>query len=146
MTRINLITPVSLTDAHLIAEIKEINQLSGSFRKSLYSKNGIDVSMIPASYTLNKGHVKFFYNKGKYLEKRFNLLVREARQRGFKIKAEFNNEWLKNNRLDLYNDWASSYSDELIVLERIKLRISQNPDFYRYYGKPIKKPCTNTGF
>jgi len=64
MTRINLIDPKYLCDQHLIAEIKEINQLSGSFRKSLSSKNGIDLNKISTTFTLNTGHVYFFYDKG----------------------------------------------------------------------------------
>lgn len=126
-----------LMDQHLIAEIKEINQLSGSFRVSLKSKNGIDITKLPKKFTLNTGHVKFFYDKGQYLEKRFNDLVAEAKERKYNITAEFNNEWFKNSRLDLYQDWSPDEEAIITVTERINLRISQKPTFYTYYRKHL---------
>lgn len=137
MTRINLIKAKMLMDQHLIAEIKEINQLAGSFRVSLKSKNGIDVTKLPKNFKLNTGHVKFFYNKGKYLENRFNDLVAEAKERKYIINAKFNNEWFKNSRLDLYQDWEPNENDISIVTERINFRISQKPTFYTYYRKHL---------
>lgn len=89
MTRINLIDLIYLTDQHGLAEIKEINQLCCSFKKSLYSKSRIVLEKIPKSFTLNKGHVYFFYNKGLYLYKRFQLVTDEMRKRGFNITSKF---------------------------------------------------------
>lgn len=63
MTRINLIPPRYLADQHLVAEHKEILQLCGSYKISKRSKKGIDFNQTPKQFTLNKGHVKFFYNK-----------------------------------------------------------------------------------
>jgi deoxyribonuclease (pyrimidine dimer) len=141
MTRINLLIPSELTDQHLIAEIKEINQLSGQFKKSLHSKNGIN--NIPMNFKLNTGHVKYFYNKGKYLHKRFQILKEEALNRGFNINIEFNNEWQKNKRLDLYNDWKPNEEDKNIVRERIKSKILKKPQWYKYKSKIIEKNFIN---
>ncbi len=135
MTRINLVIPKELTDQHLMAEIKEINQLAGQFRTSLNSKKGI--IDIPKNFTLNKGHVKYFYNKGKYLHKRFLLLKQEAIERKFDIKVNFNNEWLKNQKIDLYQDWEPSLNDLEIIRERIKTKINMKPTWYKYYGKSL---------
>lgn len=55
-------------------------------------------------------------------------------KRGFEPQNEFEVEkWPKH----LYNDWQPSERDKNIVRERIALRISQKPHFYRYYGKYI---------
>lgn len=137
MTRINLIKPVELTDQHLIAEIREINQLAGQFNKSLHSKTGL--RKLPEEFTLNTGHVSFFYNKGEYLQKRFVELKEEAKKRGFKINTVFNNQWLLNDRLDFFNDWAPDIRDYKIILERIHERIERKPTFYRYYGNKLIK-------
>ena len=67
MTRINIIEPNELTDQHLIAEYREIFMVGGSLRRTLNSKSGYQVSKIPKKFTLNSGHVYFFYNKGNYL-------------------------------------------------------------------------------
>lgn len=102
MTRINLVHPQELTDQHLLAEIKEINQLCGQYLKSLNSRKGI--GDIPSEFTLGKGHVKFFYNKGAYLNFRFNFFVVEALSRGFDIEASFNQVFLPVH----YGSWLPS--------------------------------------
>ena len=83
MTRINIIPVDQLYDQHLIAEYREITMVPAALKRTLNSKNGLDLSKIPNQYTLNKGHVYFFYNKGKYLDIRYNQIVKEMKNRGF---------------------------------------------------------------
>ena len=135
MTRINLIEPIDLCDQHLIAEIKEINQLSGSYRKSMESKNGVDRKRIPPHYTLNTGHVYFFYDKGRYLHNRFNALKKEALDRKFNIKVSFQNDWDETPKL--YNDWDAVKDDYRIVTQRIIEKIRMKKEWYRYRGVNI---------
>ena len=77
----------------------------------------------------------WFYDKGEYLHKRFNALKEEMFKRGFDPQNSFPEEIWPNH---LYNDWTPSESDKNIVRERIKLRISQRPGWYRYYGNLIE--------
>jgi deoxyribonuclease (pyrimidine dimer) len=135
MTRINLIKPEDLCDQHLVAEIKEINQLSGSFKKSCESKLGIQKKKIPEKFTLNTGHVYFFYDKGKYLHNRFNSLKEEAIKRGFNIQTTFQNDW--EGKTTLYKDWEANTPDYRIVTQRIIEKIRLKKDWYRYKGKSI---------
>lgn len=137
MTRINIIDPSELMDQHLIAEIREINQLAAHFERSLKSKSGI--FGVPERYKLSTSHVKFFYPRGLYLKKRFDSLVKEAKKRGFKIQTTFNNTWLKNDAKEYYNDYTPDEIAYSIIRERIKQKIDMKPDWYRYYGKKIKK-------
>ena len=70
MTRINLINPGELSDQHLVAEYREIFMVGSSLQRSMKSKSwSKTINNIPKNFTLNKGHVTFFYNKGKYLDK-----------------------------------------------------------------------------
>jgi len=131
MTRINLVDPSELTDQHLIAELKEINQLAGQFKKSLNGRRGI--FDIPSSFRLGKGHVKFFYDKGLYLHKRFNDIRLEAICRGFDVVAEFNNTFPDK----YYNDWEPGVGDYSIIIERITKRILQKKNYYKYCGVNI---------
>ena len=78
MTRINIVDPIELTDQHLVAEYREIFMVGSALQRSLKSKNW-NPNSIPKQYTLNKGHVKFFYNKGKYLSKRYDELRTEMK-------------------------------------------------------------------
>ena len=72
MTRINLIEPNKLTNQHLVAEYREIFMVGSSLQRSLKSPSWEKTkNTLPTEFTLNGGHVKFFYNKGKYLSKRY---------------------------------------------------------------------------
>ena len=76
MTRINIIPPEDLYDQHLIAEYREITMVPVALSRTLKSKVGFDESKIEDRYTLNKGHVYFFYNKGEYLHKRYKKIIK----------------------------------------------------------------------
>ena len=69
MTRINLVSPEELTDQHLMAEWREIKMVPAALRRSLRTQSTQAVlKKIPSAFTLNKGHVTFFYNKIDYLK------------------------------------------------------------------------------
>lgn len=130
MTRINLVDPQELYDQHLIAERREIRLLCANLLRSLKSKRGIQESRIPKQFTLNNGHCLFFYNKGRYLHKRHQQLTEEMIKRGFEPNLSLS--FPRENWPDhLYNDWEPSECDKNIVRERINLRLSQRPGWYR---------------
>ena len=131
MTRINLIEPSELTDQHLIAEYREIFMVGGSLKRTLVSKNGYQESKVPKQYTLNSGHGYFFYNKGQYLDKRYQKLIKEMKKRGFKPDKTrtFPKEiFVKNG---LYNDWIPNSKDYKLIRQRIEEKIKMKPDWYR---------------
>jgi len=131
MTRINIISPSELTDQHLIAEYREIFMVAGSLKRTLNSKNGFVESKVPNNYTLNSGHVYFFYNKGKYLYKRYSLIMKEMKNRGFKPddNRKFPKEiFIENN---LFNDWEPNQNDIKLIKKRIKEKIDMKPNWYR---------------
>lgn len=137
MTRINVLHPTELTDQHLMAEYRELPMVMGSLRRSLVAKNGLP--KIGEKYTLNGGHVKFFYDKGKFLHKRYLMLIAELEKRGYKLdperKADFS-VFINNN---LYGDWQPDDHARRINKERIDLRISEKPHWYRYYGESLRR-------
>ena len=132
MTRINLVNPKELTDQHLVAEYREIFMVGSSLQRSMKSKSwNKTIKNIPEEFTLNKGHVTFFYNKGKYLDKRYTKLVNEMKRRGMKPdpKRKFKkSQWPKY----LYNDWKPKNKDLQIIRKRINEKINLKPDWYRY--------------
>ena len=131
MTRINLVEPSELTDQHLIAEYREIFMVGGSLKRTLVSKSGYQESRVSKRYTLNRGHVYFFYNKGKYLHNRYHELIDEMKRRGFQPDKSrvFPTDVFKNN--GLYNDWTPTIEDYKIIRERIQQKIDMKPDWYR---------------
>tara|TARA_B100000131_G_scaffold314420_1_gene351227 strand:- start:91 stop:510 length:420 start_codon:yes stop_codon:yes gene_type:complete len=131
MTRINIIEPSELTDQHLIAEYREITMVPGSLNRTLNSKIGYQESKVPSKYTLNKGHVYFFYNKGMYLHKRYMMIVSEMISRGFNpdMNRVFPHEIFKDN--GLYNDWVPTLEDYKVIRQRIEEKIAMKPEWYR---------------
>ena len=132
MTRINLVQPAELSDQHLIAEYREIFMVGSALQRSLKSKKWNTTKLqLPNEFTLNIGHVKFFYNKGKYLHKRYLKIIKEMQNRGMnpnpnrKFKKE---QW----PIDLYNDWAPNAKDIELIRLRIKEKINQKPLWYRW--------------
>jgi deoxyribonuclease (pyrimidine dimer) len=136
MTRVNIVPVYELTDQHLIAEYREIPMVPQALRRTLRSKNGLDRKKIKPVYTLNKGHVTFFYDKLKYLEKRYVEIFFEMKKRGFNPDPHRDNK-LKGLPVNLYNDFEPTDIEKEINRERINLRIKQKPNFYRYKGKPL---------
>ena len=132
MTRINLISPSELSDQHLIAEYREIFMVGSSLQRSIKSKNwGTTKKNQPKQFTLNKGHVKFFYNKGKYLHKRYLLLISEMKARG--MNPDPNRKFKKGQwPEELYNDWNPNESDIKIIRTRIKQKLLEKPYWYRW--------------
>jgi deoxyribonuclease (pyrimidine dimer) len=132
MTRINLVDPSELSDQHLVAEYREIFMVGSSLQRSLKSKNWEKtLANIPKKYTLNKGHVTFFYNKGKYLYKRYDLLINEMKNRGMNPNSDRTfkiEQWPK----ELFNDWKPETEDYKIIRARIKEKIEMKPDWYRF--------------
>ena len=131
MTRINILPPTELTDQHLIAEYREITMVPGSLKRTLKSKVGFRPERISNKYTLNAGHVYFFYDKGEYLDKRYDELVEEMKFRGFNPDPErrFPKEVFPQ---ELYNDWSPTLEEQKIVKQRIKEKIKMKPKWYRH--------------
>ena len=126
MTRINLLDPSLLTDQHLIAEYRELPRVFTLALKA-YGK--------PSNYVLGPGHVKFFYDKLKFLEQRQTALIQECKNRGFNISFEkpdfiFPKSW--------YNDFVPSETDIMLSKSRLDEKIAQKPDWYKYYGKKLE--------
>ena len=114
MTRINAtIPPAALCDQHLVAEYREILRTT-----ALATKNPVDLSKLPQQFTLGTGHVKFFYNKLKYIHSRFDQLRQELLNREFAANIEWNDERL-NGRLELYQDWHGTKEANQLVIDRI---------------------------
>ena len=137
MTRINLVPPEELSDQHLVAEYREIFMIGSSLQRSLRSPNWEKTKKsIPKQFTLNKGHVKFFYDKGKYLSERYDELIKEMKKRDMNPDPSrtFKQEQWPD---ELYKNWKPKDIDLKVVRKRIKTKINLKPDWYKWNGKNI---------
>jgi len=140
MTRINLVSVEDLADQHLFAEWREIKMPPAALRRSLKTRKKDDILRgIPSRYTLNTGHVTFFFDKMNFLADRYKLLTEELVNRQYGIAVH-------DVRSIFYSDippeftnkrWEPINSEIAINVARINLRISEKPTWYRYYGKLV---------
>lgn len=114
MTRINSnICPTRLIDQHLLAEYNEITRLT--------TINFSKTHKIPESFRLGTGHVKFFYDKQKFLHKRYLSLREELISRGFKLSTNHEERWLEIEKSHpaFYNDYQFIKEESELSMIRI---------------------------
>ncbi len=118
MTRINVVPPQELSQQHLVAEYREITRLPGNLKKSLDRKTKpFSMSEIPSEYTLGKGHVKYFYDKMLFLEKRFQALVDEMLKRGY--NPNFRDSGIFKADARFYQDYTPT--DKALEINRARI-------------------------
>jgi len=125
MTRINCVDVTELVDQHLLAEYREITRVSKLARP--LSDYGV--------YKMGTGHVKFFYNKGAYLQKRTKQLYDECIARGFTVELKD----YPDHAEGLHQDWEPKPSDLSVNNARLVEKISTKPNFYRFWRQPLKE-------
>lgn len=137
MTRINLVPVQDLADQHLFAEWREIKMVPAALRRSLKTRNIGDIlDGIPKRYTLNKGHVTFFFNKMLFLCDRYGELTDELENRGYVLANHDPHFIFFRDIPEVFRttNWEPDYLDRKINIERILLRIGEKPGWYRYNG------------
>jgi deoxyribonuclease (pyrimidine dimer) len=137
MTRINLVYAKDLADQHLFAEWREIKMIVPAAKRSLHAKPVAKIyEKICPQYTLNTGHVTFFYNKLYFLKNRFDELTVELLQRGFDITPfDFETDDYKFVYVRIGQiDWQPTKRDIQVNIDRIAQRLNEKPNWYRYYG------------
>ena len=111
--------------------------VGSSLQRSLKSPNWEKTKKsIPKQFTLNKGHVKFFYDKGKYLSARYDELIKEMKRRDMSpnpLRTFKKEQWPD----ELYKAWVPNAIDLAVVRKRIKAKIDLKPDWYKWNGKKI---------
>lgn len=114
MTRINCgIPPSELTNKHLLAEHREIKRIPNAIKSGRFSlKNQ------PKEFVLGTGHVKFFYDKLKYLKIRYDQIYLECVKRKFNIK-NYSSAW-EGISDEYMKDYSPTEKDVEIIRKRIK--------------------------
>lgn len=148
MTRINLVPPEELMDQHLFAEFREIKMVPKSLRRSLQAAGRRHLLTtaaqhsvllrIPPAFTLDTGHVSFFYNKGAYLQERYHALVTELIRRGFNFDkdAQLDEDGVFASLPAEFNQHYTPTEGALaLVRQRIAEKLALRPGWYRYYGE-----------
>lgn len=113
MTRINVgFDPKELPDKALLAEHREITRIPNAVRETNPS-----LSDIPPTFKLGTGHVKFFYNKLAFLQKRYASLYAECIARGFDVTDKSDSFVGLDPRY--YGEYQPTDDDRLIIFSRL---------------------------
>lgn len=132
MTRINVVPVSELADIHAMAEYRELPMVMASARRSDPSKYSPTTQ-----YTLNTGHVKFFWNKRGYLLNRWLDLIEELCARGYNLDpAARTVHWRELDRWPQV-EWTPTQADMGVNRERIAARIAQKPHLYKWSARKI---------
>ena len=109
----------------LVAEYREITRLPKNLQTSLNRKSKpFSLDEIPSQYTLGKGHVKYFFNKMQFLEKRFELLVNEMLRRGYNPTYR-DSSIFTNCPKEFYNDYLPQEFEIELNRSRINERLKK---------------------
>ena len=93
---------------------------------------------MPPAFTLNTGHVSFFYDKGAYLRERFYELCIELARRGinFDTTSKLDPDGVFDSLPARFNQHYTPTPEALaLVRERIAEKLALRPGWYRYYGE-----------
>jgi deoxyribonuclease (pyrimidine dimer) len=137
MTRVNLVYVQDLADQHLFAEWREIKMVPAALRRSLKTRQAADILRdIPRVYTLNEGHVTFFFDKMRFLAERYQLLTDELLARNYHISEHDANEIFFEDIPAVFSqrDWQATPPEIEVNVARIVLRLKEKPNWYKHYG------------
>jgi deoxyribonuclease (pyrimidine dimer) len=124
VTRINVVPPEVLVDQHLLAEYRELPRVF-----ALAKVRGD----APKAYTLGAGHVVFFYDKTAWLSERQAALIAECQARGFDVQHIAPPAPVPG----LAGTWTPTAEALRLNLDRLRLRLSERPDFYTLRGRKV---------
>ena len=117
MTRINIgYNPKKLTRQHLIAEHREIKRIPNAVRTGKAV-----IKDTPETFTLGKGHVRFFYNKLGYLKKRYIKIYNECIKRGYNVQ-NYSSAW-DGIPEELMGDYITTTEARKLIEDRINSKL-----------------------
>lgn len=120
MTRINVIPVGDLSVKHLVAEYRELPRI---YKASLNYFNNGEKYPLPEKYVLGTGHMKFFYDKLSFIQKRHQELIDEMIRRGYNpnFSSEVDTK-VKNLPSRFWKDYIPTIEAIKLNRDRIKER------------------------
>ena len=125
MTRINVgVLPIELPSKLLLAEHREITRIPNAIKSGKANLSQI----LPDKFTLNAGHVKFFYKRCTYLKNRYIALYCECVKRGFNITDK--STAFDDLPQESLGDYEPSPEDRQLIVDRIESKGFQLVSLY----------------
>ena len=121
MTRINCIPPQELTGPHLVAEYRELPRIFTLARAAIGRGENPDDPRNPRSYTLGKGHVRFFYPRLGFLVQRQQSLIDEMLRRGYQPSYQSTAHLIEG----IPEQWCADWQPDEAAITINKARIAE---------------------
>ena len=123
MTRINAVPVEELTNAHLAVEHYELIRVYRLVRKAINRGEQPDDAKNPDTYRMGKGHVRFFYPRLRYIQRREIQLHVEMLFRGLSLsREEYDTSDIPSS---WFQDWTPDEGAKEINRARLKQRIME---------------------
>lgn len=118
MTRINVgVQPSELPNKLLLAEHREITRIPNAILKRRANLS----TGLPSTFSLGKGHVRFFYDKVAYLHNRYERIYTECKKRGFHVGYRGMTFQLVQSLFPgCYGFYKEKPEDRALIVERIE--------------------------
>ncbi len=116
MTRINVVPIQEMDYRHILAEYDEIPDVYRLVRMAIARGETPDHKDNPTTYRLGKGHVRFFYPRLAYVQKREWMLHIELIHRGYRPRV-------LDQLQDIPREWFGDYepTEEAFKLNRKRI-------------------------
>lgn len=128
MTRINCVPPSELHKKHLVAEYHEITRVFGLVKKLLASGKDPANYGAPETYVLGAGHVRFFYTRLAWVQRRITDLAFEMDLRGIKARVDLIRGIAEGIPEKFFGDWEPSETDMALNRERLAESLARMED------------------
>lgn len=140
MTRINCVPVQWLSGKHLVAEYRELPRV---FALSLAAQLRGDYvhEYDTLTYTMGRGHIKFFYTRLRWCVTRQLQLIAEMRRRGYHPMLDNPAELLRRHDHHWCAGWAPSPKDITVNLMRL---VERDPAHYTDYYDNHRRAYVST--
>jgi deoxyribonuclease (pyrimidine dimer) len=144
MTRINAnIKFKYLSDQLLRNELGEITRILTSVEQRIINEKHFND--VPKDFTLNTGHMKFFYNKCAFIIDRYiRLRIEYLNRTGNRYSPQHYEETIRRytfidlKKPELCNLWDATEHDNTLIKKRILERSKAYKNNHTYYGTIIE--------
>lgn len=137
MNAVNIIHPSALTNEWLHSEYVGIIRLIEQAKLTGDSQ----ISNIPLTYPMDKGRVKFFYDKLKFLSERHEAVkveISKRKKKSDKFPGDYDlsidTGLLSQSYPELYNDWTPHKRDYSLDTARLYAKWLLRKRTFSYYG------------
>lgn len=131
MFRINLIPVQELKKELLLSEFYNIPRVFDLIRRQVAAGRRPTDCHIPERYSLDKGHLRFFYDKGQWVMNRYDEVKQEMFRRGLIISSA-PNKMISDLPPEWLGDWFPNDDDIRVSLSLVAEKVGRVNEYQAF--------------